>query len=147
MPGSLSQEWRVTFSYDHICAVIGSSVAMPCSFTYPPPLTITKVFWTIKPQQNREPTDLLDISDYSGRVEYSADTYKNCTLILRKVTLADAGEYHPRILTENDKQKWLQRPGLILAVTGRMIWIKTGMMLFILDMFSLFHVISLFCVC
>ncbi|XP_076118341.1 B-cell receptor CD22-like [Alosa pseudoharengus] len=121
--GVSCQKWGVNLTHDHICAVSGSSVAMPCSFTHPPGLTVTKVFWTINPQPNIEPTDLLDMPTYKDRVLYSADISKNCTLTLREVTVADAGEYNLRIVTGHDKEKWLQRHGLHLTVTELSVWI------------------------
>ncbi|KAG5278066.1 hypothetical protein AALO_G00094810 [Alosa alosa] len=60
---------------------------------------------------------------YKDRVLYSADIGNNCTLTLREVTVADAGEYHPRIVTGHDQEKWLQRPGLRLTVTELSVWI------------------------
>lgn len=83
----------------------------------------------MKPQPNIEPTDLLDVPDYKGRVEYSPDIDTNCTLTLRNVTLGDTGEYHPRIITSTGKEKWLQRPGLNLTVTGSIDEEKKGLLL------------------
>ncbi|XP_062395644.1 B-cell receptor CD22-like isoform X2 [Sardina pilchardus] len=121
--GFSCQEWNVNFTHDHICAVSGSSVVMPCSFTHPPNLRVTKLFWTIHPQPNIEPNNLLDNPNYQDRLLNSTYIGNICTLTLRKVKLADTGEYHPRIITENENQKWLQRPGLHLTVTDLSVWI------------------------
>lgn len=116
--GVSCQGWGVTYTHGHICAVKGSPVVMSCSFIHPLGQKVTKLFWTIHPLPNIEPTDLKKMPDYKGRVEYSPDIDKNCTLTLRHVRLGDAGEYKPRILTDHDEQKWLQKPGIHLTVTG-----------------------------
>lgn len=121
--GISGQNWMVTITNNHICAVRGSSVAMPCSFIYPPGLAVTKVYWTINPVPNIEPTDLLNMPDYRDRVEYSPDIVKNCSATLRVVKFTDTGEYCPRIVTNNAIEKWLQKPGFSLTVTGS-VWIK-----------------------
>ena len=94
---------------------------MPCSFTHPPGLTVTKVFWTIKPEPHEEPSDLSNNTEFKGRVLYSAIIKNNCTLTLREVKQSDAGEYHPRILTDDPREKWLGKPGLCLSVTGKVL--------------------------
>ncbi|KAL2086225.1 hypothetical protein ACEWY4_017284 [Coilia grayii] len=96
---------------------------MSCSFTYPPKLTVTKVFWTIKLEEGKEPPDLSDYPGYKGRVFYSEDFENNCTMTLKDVQLTDARVYHTRIVSNNTKQKWLAKPGLNLNVTGLSVWI------------------------
>ncbi|XP_062388251.1 B-cell receptor CD22-like [Sardina pilchardus] len=121
--GTFGQQWGINITDVHICAVRGSSMIMLCSFMHPPGLRVTKVFWTINPQRHTEPTNLLDIPQYKDRVVYSADIGNNCTLTLRELTVADAGVYHLRIVTEQDKEKWLQQPGFRLTVTDLSVWI------------------------
>lgn len=96
----------------------GSSVFIPCSFTHPTDVTVTQVFWTKDPQPGTEPTD-LSVSDNKGRVSYSIDLAKNCTVILKDMKLEDSGMYHLRILTTEKNKKWLGQPGLRLFVTGK----------------------------
>lgn len=78
---------------------------------------VTKVFWAKNPHPQIEPTDFSDNPDCKDRVMYSIGD-KNCTMALKDVKLKDAGNYHPRICTRIDEQKWLHQPGLQLSVTG-----------------------------
>ena len=94
---------------------------MPCSLTPPAGQTVTKVYWVTNLQGGGELSDLSENPEFKGRVLYSADIENNCTLTLREVKQSDAGEYHPRILTDDQKEKWLGKPGLCLSVTGKVL--------------------------
>lgn len=109
------EEWGASLPYYHTCAVRGSSVIIPCSFTYPPNHTVTKVFWAKYPQPDTELTDFSENPGCKHRVLYSRGD-KNCTMVLKDVKFEDAGNYHPRIITQIDK--WLGQPALQLSVTG-----------------------------
>ncbi|KAL2086199.1 hypothetical protein ACEWY4_017258 [Coilia grayii] len=85
--GGTSQTWVVKLAVDTICAVTGSSVVLPCSFTHPPGRNVTNVFWLINPVRGVEPPDLLHNPAYSGRIQYSADIENNCTLVLSELTI------------------------------------------------------------
>ncbi|XP_076140930.1 B-cell receptor CD22-like [Alosa pseudoharengus] len=119
--GVSCQEWGVNLTHYHICAVSRSSVVMPCSFNHPPNLTVAKVFWAKDPQPATERTDLSNNPEYKDRVLYSGT--KNCTMTLKHIKLSDAGFYHPRIVTNIAKQKWLGQPGLNLFITELSVWI------------------------
>ncbi|KAL2086262.1 hypothetical protein ACEWY4_017321 [Coilia grayii] len=90
-----------------MCAVSGSSVVMPCSFTHPTHLTVTKVYWTINATPGGEITDLRNRTQYKGRVQYSADKEKNCTMTLSDVRVADTALYYARIETSTQGERWL----------------------------------------
>ena len=77
---------------------------MSCSLTPPAGLTVTKVYWVTNLQGGGEPADLSENPELKGRVLYSADIENNCTLTLREVKQSDAGEYHPRILTDDQRE-------------------------------------------
>ena len=112
------KDW-VNITHDHICAVRGSSVVMPCSFTPPAGETATKVFWTVEPKEGGEPADLYENPSYTGRVEYYWDknnNKNNCTLKLTDVKMTDKTGYRARIITDNSK--WQSYSAVELSVTG-----------------------------
>ncbi|XP_041961030.1 B-cell receptor CD22-like isoform X2 [Alosa sapidissima] len=114
--GVSPQQWEVKLGHVQTCAVSGSSVVMPCSFTHPPGLTVTQVYWVIDPARGAESPDLCDNPEYSGRVQYSNDIKTNCTLVLNQVKLSDAHTYHTRIITDQSREKWLSG-GVELTIT------------------------------
>ncbi|XP_041959447.1 B-cell receptor CD22-like [Alosa sapidissima] len=107
-----SDDWE-TLSRNYICAVTGSSVVMPCSFTPPAGHTVTEVFWVVGAQA----FDLSMTRDYTGRVKYYWDennNENNCTLELNNVMLRDSTVYKVRIVT--DKDRWLSHSFVQLYV-------------------------------
>ncbi|XP_041959450.1 B-cell receptor CD22-like [Alosa sapidissima] len=86
--------------------MIGSSVVMPCSFTHPG-LRIYEVYWVKKETQNGTSLDLLQTPLYEGRVHYSTEMDRNCTLTLRDVRVTDAGHYYVTVITYPPRRRWL----------------------------------------
>ncbi|XP_076118422.1 sialic acid-binding Ig-like lectin 12 isoform X2 [Alosa pseudoharengus] len=110
-------DW-VTLSHQHICAVTGSSVVMPCSLTPPAGQTVTEVFWLINAVKNRKPNDLAQNQSYADRVKYYWDgnnNKNNCTLELNKVKMTDSAKYYTRIIAYKDK--WQSCFHVTLSVT------------------------------
>ncbi|XP_042563255.1 B-cell receptor CD22-like [Clupea harengus] len=97
-----------------ICAVTGSSVVMPCSFTHPHGLTVTTVYWVINAKKDNKLSDLSKNPEYKDRVQYSTDIKDNCTLTLSDVRVTDTASYYARI---EAKQKWMSAK-VTLTVTG-----------------------------
>ncbi|XP_041959438.1 B-cell receptor CD22-like [Alosa sapidissima] len=95
--GVSAERWWVTMSQGSVCAVAGSSVVIPCSFTHPSNLTVNKVYWVLNAIPNSSTRDLLDLPQYAGRVQYSLDKERNCTLTLSDVSVTDTAQYHVRI--------------------------------------------------
>ncbi|XP_076140916.1 B-cell receptor CD22-like [Alosa pseudoharengus] len=117
--GSHSQNWGVTLTHRDICAVAGSSAVMPCSFTRPYSLTVTKVYWRYRPDHTKSATDIEDgLPEYKGRVTYfwNNRNKKNCTLKLSKLMMSDNGEYFARIETKDSKENWLSKSKVTLSV-------------------------------
>ena len=112
------KDW-VNITHDHICAVRGSSVVMPCSFTLPAGQTVTKVFWLIDPQKGKVSSDLISKNSYKGRVQYFWNNDNNCTLKLSKLNKKDKAKYHARIETNKGEQNWQSKPAVQLTVTGK----------------------------
>ncbi|KAL2086249.1 hypothetical protein ACEWY4_017308 [Coilia grayii] len=128
--GVCGEKWGVTLSHGDICALTGSSVVMPCSFTHPPHLTVTEVYWTINASPGREITDLRNRPEYKGRVQYSAHKENNCTLTLSDVRVADTALYYARIETSTQGERWLSSSvslrvkdfaGLVVQISGAAI--------------------------
>ncbi|XP_066511166.1 B-cell receptor CD22-like [Hoplias malabaricus] len=114
LAGASGAEWSVKYNQQEICALKGSTVFMNGSYTHPDGLTVTEKFWV----HNSELTDLRKDSDYSGRVEYFTDKQKNhFSLKLSNVEKKDEHQYCFRIITNQDSQKWLGKPGVPLKVT------------------------------
>ncbi|KAI4902842.1 hypothetical protein NFI96_006870 [Prochilodus magdalenae] len=83
----------------------------------------TKEVWKCggvgKEDKDKNPTwpDMSKHPDYSGRVEYLGDKQKLCSLKLNNVATNDQHMYTLRIKTNDEKQKYLGRPGVTLTVT------------------------------
>ncbi|XP_062378859.1 B-cell receptor CD22-like [Sardina pilchardus] len=101
--------WVVTMTHHSICAVTGSSVEMPCSFTHHHnnQLIVNKVYWVINAKQGALPPDLKTVQEYVGRVQYKTDIAKTCTLTLSDVRLTDTADYYARIETSTTGEQWL----------------------------------------
>ncbi|XP_076118404.1 B-cell receptor CD22-like [Alosa pseudoharengus] len=105
-------EWVVTMTHYSICAVTGSSVEMPCSFTHQhkPDLIVNKIYWGINVQKYVPFADLLNNPEYKARVQYKTDMKKTCTLILSDVRVTDTADYYARIETTTQGEKWFSHP-------------------------------------
>ncbi|CAM4446751.1 unnamed protein product [Leuciscus chuanchicus] len=114
--GVSSDDWGVSYSPSHICALKDSTVIMRCTYTYPTGHQIKEVFWTKGPiQEGVELLDLSEDTEYSQRLQYLGDKQQNCNIRLSHVTLKDSHMYYFRFTT--DKDKWIGNPGVTLTVT------------------------------
>ncbi|XDV16423.1 hypothetical protein PO909_016145, partial [Leuciscus waleckii] len=113
--GVSSDDWGVSYSPSHICALNDSTVIMRCTYTYPTGHQIMKVFWTNESIKGDESPDLSNDTEYSQRLQYLGDKQQNCTVRLSHVTLKDSHKYYFRFIT--DKDKWTGDPGVTLTVT------------------------------
>ncbi|XP_062388262.1 B-cell receptor CD22-like [Sardina pilchardus] len=112
--GVEASKWNVNYSATHTCGLIGSTVNMTCSYTYPSESTFNKTFWTTaatKPHPN-----LSEEPRYQGRVQVDCNSHR-CMLSLSNLTKGDAAGYHCRIITNDAAQRWLGIPGVQLSVT------------------------------
>ncbi|XP_035856501.1 sialoadhesin-like [Sander lucioperca] len=119
--------WGVTYTSTQICAVKGSTVNIPCSYTYPSRINglVTKVekrFWFTE-LNNGEPVDLTTTSEYSGRVQYNS---KNnvCSLRISDLRERDSAEYKFRFTTNHLTGKYTGSPGVTLSVTGLQVQVS-----------------------
>ncbi|XP_056128027.1 B-cell receptor CD22-like [Rhinichthys klamathensis goyatoka] len=116
--GVSSDDWGVSYSPSHICALNDSTVIMRCTYTYPTGYQIKKVFWTKGPiLRGVELPDLSNDPEYSQRLQYLGDKQQNCTVRLSHVTLKDSHMYYFRFITDKPDGKWNGVPGVTLTVT------------------------------
>ncbi|XP_037402541.1 uncharacterized protein LOC108443631 isoform X2 [Pygocentrus nattereri] len=104
--------WNVTYSDRRLCALEGSSVDFPCTYSYPRDQTVTKTFWYYYWPQNGVTVD----EHFAGRVDFLRDEERNCTLRIRNVRKSDSRKYHFQFITD-PAEKFTGKPGVILNVT------------------------------
>ncbi|XP_029580271.1 sialoadhesin-like [Salmo trutta] len=127
--GGLGQ-FSVTYTKTSIFALKGSSVDLPCSYTYPSGYTVGTTQWHYwkHRQYNNE---IKHQSDYSGRVEYRGNKINDCTLRIRNLRESDSGEYRFRYETiAHDTWSYIWRPasgGVTLSVTDLKVWLTSTM--------------------
>ncbi|XP_056128094.1 B-cell receptor CD22-like [Rhinichthys klamathensis goyatoka] len=116
--GVSSDDWGVSYSPSHICALNDSTVIMRCTYTYPTRYQIKEAFWTnTSVTYPDEPPDLSKDPEYSQRLQYLGDQQQNCTVRLSHVTLKDSHMYYFRFITNITDGKYTGYPGVTLTVT------------------------------
>ncbi|XP_077057550.1 B-cell receptor CD22-like [Siphateles boraxobius] len=115
--GGSSDDWGVSYSPSHICALKNSTVIMNCTYKYPTGYQINKTFWTNEPTRGDKSPDLFKDTKYSQRLQYLGDKQQNCTIRLSHVTLKDSHMYYFRFITDKPDGKWTGKPGVTLTVT------------------------------
>ncbi|KAM8723149.1 neurotrimin-like isoform 4-T5 [Acanthopagrus schlegelii] len=116
LSGAVCSKRNVTYQ-QHICAVKGSSVVIPCSFYYPENLQVKKVMW------GHERSNIFDgpfifeseMKETDTRFQYIGDKQHNCSFTIHKVENNDAGKYAFRFMTD-DKSKYTGIAGSTLKV-------------------------------
>lgn len=113
LAGVFCSSWEVVYHQQHICAVNGSSVVIPCSFYYLDNWTVKRLFWF-----HVEAHHFSLISDRNTGFQYIGDKHHNCSLKIHQVKHNDAGNYIFRFTaTSNSKRdKWTGRVGSTLKV-------------------------------
>ncbi|KAF5897101.1 B-cell receptor CD22-like isoform X1, partial [Clarias magur] len=114
----VSQDWGVHYTPDSICALIGSTVILGCSYTHPYAYTVQRVFWSRELVTHKEPTDLSLDPKYRDRVQYLRDKPSDCSLRLSGVTEQDQSKYYFRFITTTTGEKYQGNDGVELSVTG-----------------------------
>uniref|UniRef100_A0A3Q2QPX5 Ig-like domain-containing protein n=1 Tax=Fundulus heteroclitus TaxID=8078 RepID=A0A3Q2QPX5_FUNHE len=110
-------QWSVTYSPAHICAIKGMTVELHCNYTHPPKIDdavieVKNFLWFTKLRTNG-PVDLKSDQDYRGRVEYK----NNCTAEIRDVREIDSAIYKMRFITNHRHGKYTGLPGVHLIVS------------------------------
>uniref|UniRef100_A0AAQ4RDN0 Ig-like domain-containing protein n=1 Tax=Gasterosteus aculeatus aculeatus TaxID=481459 RepID=A0AAQ4RDN0_GASAC len=119
--------WGVNYDETDVCAAKGSEVDIICDYTPPPgidPSDIKDRFWFTK-EKDGEPVDLRTDSEYSGRVNYTCNSYiKSCYLIITDVRESDSAEYKFTLMTNKPGEKYTGSPGVTLSVTGLQVQVR-----------------------
>ncbi|XP_051765733.1 sialoadhesin-like isoform X6 [Ctenopharyngodon idella] len=106
--------WDVTYTSRRVCALMGSTVDISCTYSHPSGYTVNKAFWHY--DQPGDFKDLREEPQFAGRVEYVGNTLR-----IKELKISDSGEYRFRIITDRTGGKYSGSPGVILTVTDTMV--------------------------
>ncbi|XP_053258172.1 sialoadhesin [Podarcis raffonei] len=116
--------WAVT-TPERLWSVKDSCVVIPCTFSYPSDVAVQNGITAIWYKDNAGQKALVYHSAtpgsvegrFQGRTELLGDPLqRNCTLLLRGVTTADAGKYTFRFEI-SEGNRWSDQKGVVLTVT------------------------------
>uniref|UniRef100_A0A3B3DCV2 Ig-like domain-containing protein n=1 Tax=Oryzias melastigma TaxID=30732 RepID=A0A3B3DCV2_ORYME len=101
-------------------SVKGSTVEIPCTYSYPPRIgdkktVVQRRFWFTE-LNSRDPLDLREDPDYADRNTYHFSK-NNCLLRISDLKLRDSAEYKFRIETNQHGGSYTGSPGVTLTVT------------------------------
>lgn len=131
LTGVLAGDWSVRLPVSPICAVIGSSVVLPCSYDYPQraqdeagrQYNVSSEMWCLEdsrcitPRYVYHSAGILPHPSYQGRVEYLGQRdAKNCSLRISDVRPSDSGAYVFYLITSHPTQKMPEQSGVQLLV-------------------------------
>uniref|UniRef100_A0A3B5Q8J7 Ig-like domain-containing protein n=1 Tax=Xiphophorus maculatus TaxID=8083 RepID=A0A3B5Q8J7_XIPMA len=110
--------WSVKYDPSQICAFIGSTVTIKCSYKYPSKrgkkeTEVKTRFWFTK--NNRVPVDLKKDSDYKDRITYDV-TKSSSFLTIKDLKQRDSAEYKFRFITNQPDGEFTGSPGVTLTV-------------------------------
>ncbi|XP_034043589.1 sialic acid-binding Ig-like lectin 10 [Thalassophryne amazonica] len=114
-------DWSVTYRPTSICAPEGSTVEMPCRYTYPATwnsvsISVERRYWFVKKNKNNQPVDLRSDPEYSGRVKYLFDQ-NVCTLQIKNLRKTDSAEYKFRFISNHGAVSFTVLHAVTLTVT------------------------------
>ncbi|XP_023188988.1 B-cell receptor CD22-like isoform X2 [Xiphophorus maculatus] len=114
--------WSVKYDPSQICAFIGSTVTIKCSYKYPSIIhgiktEVKKRFWFTK-LNNRVPVNLMKDSDYKGRITYNftESSSSSSFLTIKDLKQRDSAEYKFRFITNRPGGEFTGSPGVTLTV-------------------------------
>ncbi|XP_041959764.1 B-cell receptor CD22-like isoform X3 [Alosa sapidissima] len=117
--------WRVLYRPPFICALIGSSVDLLSTYTYPSSETLHSVVWHVGRQATEEPVNITNEPFYRNRTEYLTHSLTSSTLRIRDLREGDSREYRFWFFTH--KNRFTGVPGIHLSVTGLEVKVSTDM--------------------
>ncbi|XP_048021981.1 sialoadhesin-like [Megalobrama amblycephala] len=106
--------WDVTYTSRRVCALMGSTVDISCTYSHPSGYTVIKTFWHY--DRPGDFKDLCEKRQFAGRVEYVGNTLR-----IKELKISDSGEYRFRIISDRTGGKYSGTPGVILTVTDTMV--------------------------
>ena len=137
-----------------VCAVKGSTVTLPCTFT---PLQsvdvdgrkvlikIVRVRWCQKHLVCQGPTPSVYDSDSTSndpRYKYLGDKKGNCTLQITDVRGEDDETFRFRMEADDNRGHWTEQSGVEVSVTGKIILLLITFIHILPSMFAMFLIIS-----
>ncbi|XP_016298358.1 sialoadhesin-like [Sinocyclocheilus anshuiensis] len=106
--------WDVTYTSRRVCALVGSTVDISCTYSHPSGSTVYNTFWHyVQPGGFK---DLREDQDFAGRVEYVGNKLR-----VKELKISDSGEYRFRFITNTTNGKYSESPGVILTVTNTQV--------------------------
>lgn len=111
--------WGVT----SICALLGSSVDIPCTYCYPQDHRIKTAFWFNKQNSHNHPKDLRLDDKYKKHVEYLGNKDNVCTLRLTNIRETHSGDYAFKFTTEQG-EGFSRVPGVKITVTSNSVLVN-----------------------
>ncbi|XP_016298357.1 sialoadhesin-like [Sinocyclocheilus anshuiensis] len=104
--------WDVTYTSRRVCALVGSTVDISCTYSHPSGSTVYNTFWHyVQPGGFK---DLREDQDFAGRVEYVGNKLR-----VKELKISDSGEYRFRFITDLDQ--YSGSPGVIFTVTDTQV--------------------------
>lgn len=100
------------YAQSTVCAFRGSSVSLPCTYSYPSGQKVNKSYWTF----NQNDVSLLE--QFAGRVEFVGDQESNCTLRLIDLKDGNSGDYRFLFSTHTTEPVFSSSLRVQLNVTG-----------------------------
>ncbi|XP_027872363.1 B-cell receptor CD22-like isoform X1 [Xiphophorus couchianus] len=112
--------WSVKYDPSQICAFIGSTVMIKCSYKYPSIIDGIKTevknkIWFTK-GNNRVPVDLKNDSNYKGRITYNFTESSSSFLTIKDLKQRDSAKYKFRFITNQPGGEFTGSPGVTLTV-------------------------------
>ncbi|KAG9283829.1 carcinoembryonic antigen-related cell adhesion molecule 2-like [Astyanax mexicanus] len=104
-----------------ICAVRGSNVRIPCTYSYPSSHKVETVRWCSMNSNKRKCADPPYVYDSSSNsasegFQYIGNKQSDCTLLISNVQFSHSAEYKFRFKTNVTDAQWTGDPGVTLQV-------------------------------
>lgn len=116
--GALFSKWDVEYQQQHICAVKGSSVVIPCSFYHPENMRVNRVMWGHVKTNHFKGRFISDsLRKITKRFQYIGDKHHNCSLKIHQVEHDDTGKFTVRFI--NNKKGRRHNVSPTLKVVGK----------------------------
>ncbi|XP_016409813.1 uncharacterized protein LOC107741572 [Sinocyclocheilus rhinocerous] len=106
--------WDVTYTSRRVCAMVGSTVDISCTYSHPSDYTVNTTFWHYV--QTGDFKDLREEHQFAGRVEYVGNKLR-----IKELKISDSGEYRFRFITDKTNGKYSGAPGVTLTVTDTQV--------------------------
>lgn len=131
----------MTYRPKDVCALVGSTFYVDCTYTFPSHLYVKTTFWHQGCSSDGEREDLGQNCDFAGRLTYLGDKNNNCSLQIEDVRKRDSAEYCFRFHTNVLWEKWSGTPGVYLFAKEKK---KHGNKIVILNIVLRFRTTSYF---